>query len=221
MKRLTLTLSAVVVTAFCFGQKVEVTEGGQSIGGGSNNALSVVVYGAKASDVEHDIKSFMKKHKAKFSSKKGELFGDDAVVKEFGDNTCDIYAKVIPEGKEDVKLIVAFDLGGAFLSSSQHSKQFAAAKNMIRKIGVDGTKAAVGAVVKEEEKTLEKLNKEQEDLVKNKEKLEKDIEQWKKDIENAEKEIEENKKSQEEKAKEIGSQEKVVEEVKKKMESIK
>ena len=59
MKRLALTLSTVLIAAVSFGQKIEVMEGGQSIGGGSNNALSVVVYGAKTSDIEHDIKSFM------------------------------------------------------------------------------------------------------------------------------------------------------------------
>jgi len=213
------------IAALCFltisAQKsIEVQEGNHSFSKGNVNALSVIIYGGNVSDVEKALKDLMKKYNAKVSSKK-EMFGDDAEIKKISDNTIDLYGKVEQSGKEDVKVIIGFDLGGVFLSSSQHGDKFKVAKGIVYDFGVQETKNAIGAVLKEEEKNLEKLQKEQEDLVKDKEKLEKDIAGWEEDIKKAKEDIEKNKKDQESKQKEIKTQGEVVEKVKAKAAAVK
>lgn len=221
MKKLFYT----TVAALCFfavsaQNSIEVQEGNHSFSVGNVNALSVIVYGSNVSAVEKGLKDLMKKYNAKVSSKK-ELFGDDSEIKKISDNTIDLYGKIEQSGKEDVKVIVGFDLGGVFLSSSQHGDKFKIAKSIIYDFAVQETKNAIGAVLKEEEKTLEKLQKEQEELIKNKEKLESDIVSWEESIKKAKEEIEQNKKDQETKEKEVKAQEEVVEKVKVKSAAIK
>ena len=214
-------VSICLMTTFSNAQeKLQVSESSESIGGGSNNALTVTIYQVNKKEVEKEWKDLMKKMKAKVSIKK-EIFADDAQHKKMGDNTFDVYARVEETGENEVKLIAAFDLGGAFMSSGQHPEKFAFVKQIVYDFAVDMTKKAIEKEVKEEEKTLVKMEKEQEDLVKSKEQLHSDIEEYKQKIEQAEKDIEQNEKDQETKKTEIDEQKKVVEEVKKKLDSVK
>jgi len=222
MKAKLIILALAIVPMFAVAQKsIKVSETNDNIGGGSHNAMSVIIYEADEKLVEKEWKHQMKKMHAKVSHKGGEYFGDDAKLSSMGDNTFDIYAKVKKAGDGEVELIVAVDLGGAFMSSNAHGDQFKHIKKMVYEFAVETTKEAIRGQVKEAEKELHHREKDQEGLEKDNEKLHGNIEGWKKDIEKAEKDIEGNLKDQDGKKKEIEEQKKIVEEVKAKEKAVK
>ena len=219
MKKFFFLFLVLTIVNNSFAQyKINVSEKSENLGGANHNAFSVMIYGLDAKEVEKAWKKVMKKMGASVQSKK-EMFGDDANTSEMGENNFDLYAKAI-ESDKGVELCVSIDLGGAFLSSSQHSSQAKYIKDLMYKFAVEETKEGVQGIIKAEEKIQDGLEKQQKDLEKGKEKLERDIEAYKKAIEDAKKaieqakkDIEQNGKDQIEKQKEIVIQLKVVEDV--------
>lgn len=212
MKRIfTLALAISMGTAL-FAQKIKVKESKESIGGASNNALVVTLYGVSPSDAEESFRSFMKQYDGKRSSKDGGIFIDNASIKEIsGNNTIDIYG--IAQGKKgdaEITFVVAFDLGGAFLNSSEHKDQYKIAEKIVKEFAVKATKEAIEAELKTAQKAQEKLEEDQKSLEKDKKGLEKDIEDYKAKITKAEQDIVKNKSDQDKKKSEIEAQKKVV-----------
>ena len=206
---------------------IKVSETNESYNNGSHNSLVVTVYEQEAKEVEKLFKSELKKMKGKVSSKK-ELFADDCELKDMGENTFDVYAKVTPRKDGEVEVAMAVDLGGAYLNSRDHSDKYKVMEGVMHEFGVSATKAAIGNEMKDQEKVLAGYEKEQKDLEKDKERLEKSIEdnekrieQAKKDIEQAKKDIEQNKSEQEMKKASIKEQTARVADVKKKMDAVK
>jgi hypothetical protein len=221
MKKVLSIIFALSLGTTVYGQKkVQVSESGESFSTGNHNALSVMVYKGNKNDVEKAWKKEMKDLKGKVSMKK-EIFADDCRMKQMGDNTFDVYARVEEVKDEGVKLIMAIDLGGAYMSSGTHGDQFKIMKDLVYKFGVDQNKAIIGLELKAAEKLLSDKQGELKDLEKEKEKLHKDIEDYKKKIEQAEKDIEENGKKQEDKKVEVKEQEKVVKEVDERRKAVK
>ena len=206
MKKFFFLFLVLTIVNNSFAQyKINVSEKSENLGGANHNAFSVMIYELDAKEVE--------------KAWKKEMFGDDANTSEMGENNFDLYAKAI-ESDKGVELCVSIDLGGAFLSSSQHSSQAKYIKDLMYKFAVEETKEGVQGIIKAEEKIQDGLEKQQKDLEKGKEKLERDIEAYKKAIEDAKKaieqakkDIEQNGKDQIEKQKEIVIQLKVVEDV--------
>ncbi|MCP4923408.1 MAG: hypothetical protein GY915_05165, partial [bacterium] len=185
MKNLFL-LCAILVSSFAFGQKaISVTETKEQMNNSSYNSLSVMVYNGKADDVKKAWKKALKDMKGKVSDKK-ELFADDCELKDMGDNSFDIYARVDEIPGEGAKLIVAIDLGGAYLNSTDHGEQFKVMRDLVYNFGVERNKEVVGEQIKVEEKTLKGLEKELTDLQKDDKKLDKDIADYKEKIKKAE-----------------------------------
>src|SRR5947208_748936 len=122
MKKILLAVTLIFSTCCLLAQKTKVTESNESIGGGNNPALSVTIYQAKAEDIEKEVKGLMKHYDAKVTSQNGGLFGDNAMIKKISNNTIDLYAKLEKVREGETRVIMAFDLGGVFLSSS-NSKQ--------------------------------------------------------------------------------------------------
>ena len=214
------TLLFLFVSTTIFSQyKIGVSEKSAGFESGNHNAFTVLVYESSVKDVEKHWKKEMKDMKANVSVKKNEMKGDDAKIKDMGENTFDIFA-IATETEKGIELSVAYDLGGAFLSTSQHAEQSKIIKDIMYNFAVKTTKEGIRGILKKEEGVQHHLEKEQENLVKHKEKLEKDIENWEKSIEKAKKDIEQNKKDQESKKKEIEAQTKVVEEVKAKEKAV-
>jgi hypothetical protein len=221
MLKTVLFLFSIIISTGAFAQyKVVVSEKSVKFNDGDYNSFSVTIYELPVKEVEKLWKKEMKDMKANVSSKKGEMKGDDAQLKSMGENTFDIYSKAIKTEK-GVDISIAFDLGGAFLSSSQHSDQAKEMKKIIYEFAVDGTKEGIRGILKDELKTQNDLEKQEQDLVKQKEKLENSIENWKKDIEKAKNDIQNNLKNQEDKKNEIADQKKVVDAVKEKEKSVK
>ena len=216
MKAITLSISLLLVVA-SFAQKTKVDEKNEKIGGGNNNALVIYIYENSAEDILKGWKSLMRDNDAKVTTKDGEQFSDNAVIKKInGNNTMDIYARTEAGKNGEVKFIVGINMGGAFLSSNQHSAQYKEAEKMLQEFGDKLTRDAIAEQLKIAEKLLEKKTEEQEDLVKKNKDLKEDIEEYKEKIKKAEGEIVTNEGDQKKKMTEIEAQKKVVEDIKKK-----
>jgi hypothetical protein len=210
MKKIFLLAAMCSLFASGFSQKAKVDEKSEKIGGGSHNALVVTIYETDADEILKEWKSKMRDHDAKVSTKDGEMFADNALLKTMGNNTVDIYARVEKVKDGEVKFIVGFDLGGAFLNSKEHSSQYNEAKKIVQEFADKVTKESIAGQLKEAEKLLAKRVGEQEDLVKKNKDLQDDIVSYKEKIKKAEDEIVKNNSEQENKKKEIETQKKVV-----------
>jgi DNA-binding helix-hairpin-helix protein with protein kinase domain len=221
MKTIPFLIILLCIALYSFSQKdIKVEETNAKIADGNNNAYTMIIFEADDKNVEKAWKKLMKDYKAKVNMKK-EIFADDAEISELSSNTVDVYAIVEKTKDGDSKITVAFDLGGAFLSSSNHSSQSKAAKSILRKFGVSAAKDAVLEQIKEAEKELKKMEGDKEQLIKDNEDLHKKIEGWEKDIEKAKEDIKENEKAQEEKVKEIENQNALIKTIEEKEKLIK
>src|SRR5690606_15637559 len=169
---------------------------------------------------DKELKDLFKSWKGSFSEKKGEMKADDCKNKKMGENTFDVFGTVVENGENGSKVMIAIDLGGAYLSSKEHSSQFKVMEGELKTWAIKTATTYVDEIKKQEEKNLADRQKELENLQKEQEKMEKEIEDYKKRIEENEKAIDQSKKDQEKKKDEIKTQEGVVQEVIKKKEGI-
>lgn len=215
-----ITLSLLFIAFSSFAQKIKVVESTERIGGNKNPAFVVSIYDATPDEVANKWKSLMKDYKGKVSIK-DEVFADNAVISSInGNNTIDVYAKTEKVSDGETKLIVAFDLGGAFLGSSSPSDKVKEAKQIVRDFAVKTTKEAIAGQRKTAEKQLGNLQDDQHDLEKQQKKLNSNIEDYKSKIDDYNKRIKEaqdnlskNKTEQEKKKQELDAQKKVVDSV--------
>jgi len=203
-------------TTLC-AQKIDVRESNEKVGGGSHNALTVSIYQATPGEIEKEWRSRVKDLDGKVSTSDG-VFADNAKLKATGNNTVDIYARVEKVNDFESKLIIGVDMGGAWMSSSQHGEAFREMKGIVSDFAVKTTREALAGITKTEQKKLDKLQDEQKDLEKDQADLKKDIEDYKAKIEEyknkitkAESDIEKNKSEQEKKKVEVEAQKKIFE----------
>ena len=201
-------------------KKITIDERTKSFADGSHNALIVNIYEADEDLILKEWKRLMKDYKAKVSSKK-ETFADDAMIKNLSPNTVDIYAFAEKNSDGDFNLVVAFDLGGAYLSSSQHSDKYRTAEKILHEFAVSTAKEAIKDQLKDEEHNLSRMEKDQQSFERDKENLLKNIEDYKQKIIKAEDDIKTNEKNQETKKEEISKQQKFITEIKEKQSNIK
>ncbi|HXP51526.1 MAG TPA: hypothetical protein VN922_16335 [Bacteroidia bacterium] len=221
MRKLTILATVLLFSALSWGQKIQVHEQMEDIGGGKNNALVVTIYGADEGDVEKAWKSMMKDYGAKVSSEKGGIMkGSNAIIKEMGDKPIDLYARFDTK-KEEIELVVAFDLGGAYLSSSAHADKYKVAEKIMHDFGVKMTAEAITEKQKTQQKALDKLTSQEKDLEKENKNLNSDIDDYQNKIKKAQDAIVKNKDEQAKKQTEISNQQKVVEELDKKAKEVK
>lgn len=216
--KITTSLLALF-TAVTINAQVKVEEKSVNIDG-SKNGFYVTIPFASEKQAENALKDELKDWKGKYQTK-GFIFVDDCSLKDMGDNTFDVYAKVEANPDGGAFVSVAIDLGGAFLNSGEHGAQFKYIQGRLQSYGVKAAKSAVEDEIKAEEDILKTKQKELSDLESDQAKKEKEIEDYKKKIEENEKAIEESKKNQETKKGEIKEQEVKVQEVIKKKEAIK
>lgn len=218
MKQL-LTFALVLASSFTFAQKIKVTESEERIAGGKNPALVVTVYEANVEKVRSEWKDLMKSKKAKKIDMGDEIKADNAVITAINDNnSIDISAKVEKVSDTETKLTVAFNLGGAFLSSTMSKDKFNEAKKIVDEFAKKTTHDAIVGLRKAEEKKLTAMQDEQKDLERKQEKLTSSkeeyaqkIEEYKQKIKEAEENTVKNKADQEKKKQEISVQTKAVE----------
>lgn len=220
MKILFVFLTFVSVS-LSFSQKVNLDERSATFNAGSKNAILVTIPFSNADFIEKKIRDEVKSWGGKNNSSKGEYTSLQSQIKEMGDKPFDGYAKIVDSKDGNITVAFAFDLGGAFLSSSAHSTQYSAISKKIKEFAVNAAKDCVSDELKENEKILKNHVKDQESLVKDKTSLENDIVNYKKKIEEALAKIEQNKQDQSKKQEEIKTQETKVGEVSKKLGEIK
>jgi hypothetical protein len=221
MKKIILTLAAFVTITSAKAQKISVKDGSEKFSNGSHNAYTVVVYETSKDDVSSKWKSYLKDFKnEKVKSDNGEIFGDNVLIKDWGNNPVDVYS-TFEEDKtaKTVTMHVAFDLGGAYLTSADGEKHNAA-KKMVKEFAVKTTKESMGDKVKDMEKALGKLEDNQKDLEKANKSSKSDIEDYKGKIKKAEDDIVKNESDQAKKKTEIEAQKKVVDDAKKVMDKV-
>src|ERR1035437_9276717 len=215
-----ITLSLLLIAFSCFSQKIKVAESTERIGGNKNPAFVVSIYNTTPDEVASKWKSLMKDYKGKVTVK-DEVFADNAVIPSInGNNTIDVYARAEKVNEGETKLIVAFDLGGAFLSSSSPSDKVKEAKQIVHDFAVKTTKEAIAGQRKTAEKVLSNLEGDQHDLEKQQKKLNSNIEDYKskiddynKRIKDAQDDLSKNKTDQEKKKQELDAQKKVLDAV--------
>lgn len=221
MKKIVLTIAALVALTTAEAQKISVKDGSEKFSNGSHNAYSATIYETSKDDVESKWKSLLKDFKnEKVKSDNGEIFGDNIVIKDWGNNPVDIYA-AFDEDKtaKTVTIHVAFDLGGAYLTGSDGDKH-SFAKKMVKDFAVKTTKESMGDKVKDLEKVLGKLEDNQKDLEKDNKGYKSDIEDYKGKIKKAEDNISKNEADQVKKKSEIEAQKKIVDDAKKVMDKV-
>ncbi len=211
MNKFNFTLAALVVLTSVKAQKISVKEGSEKFSSGNHNALTTTIYETTADDAESKWKSYLKDFKnEKVKSSGNEVMGDNVLIKDWGNNPVDVYA-TFDEDKnaKTVVMHVAFDLGGAYLSSSDGEKHKAAEK-MVKDFAVKTTKESMGDKIKDLEKTAGKLADNQKDLEKDNKNSKADIEDYKAKIKKAEEDIKVNEAEQAKKKAEIEAHGKVL-----------
>jgi hypothetical protein len=215
-----LTLTAIaLISISAYSQKIKVKESTENIGGANHSALVVNLYGINPSDAEDAFRSYMKTYDGKRSYKDG-IFIDNATIKDMSDNTVDVYGKATGSKKDvDITFIVAFDLGGAFVSSDTKDK-YKVAEKIVYDFAVQTTREAIEAQLKDAKKAQSKLEDAQKDLESENKDLNSDIENYKSKIKKAEDDIVKNKSDQDKKKAEIEAQKNVVETIDTKLKSV-
>jgi hypothetical protein len=175
----------------------------------------VIVYETDESQILKEWKSLMKKYDAKVSKESGDLFADNTLLKDVSNDTLDVYART-KKDDNGIKLMVAMQTGGQFLSPSKNSGEFSRMKNLLEDFARRLTKASIMQQHKEAEKVYDKAVRTQAELVRENEDLNKDIENYKQKIRDAEENIKKNIAAQENAKKAIEKQKAVVDAIQKK-----
>ncbi|MEO6167109.1 MAG: hypothetical protein ABIO46_00370 [Chitinophagales bacterium] len=144
--------------------RIDVQESKEKMSLGVNNCLKVYIPEATKEDVDRDLLKYMKNYNSKGDSKKSEYFYDNAEIKAFGNNLVDVYAQT-EQKAGGVELKVFFDLGGAFLNSSNDPDKYKAAEEVIGKFARDESVATVGIQIAAAQKQLDVRIKEYDNLV--------------------------------------------------------
>jgi chromosome segregation ATPase len=176
MKKI-LILPAFIISLSAFSQSISVKEGNEKFSTGSQNAVVTTIYENNANDVINEWKKILKDFKnEKVKEDNNEVFGDNIIVKDWGNNPVDFYTK-FEENKsaKTVKMMVAVDLGGAYLSSSGDKSKYNFVEKMVKDFAVKQTKAPLEEAVKDAEKLLAKKEDQQKDLEKDNKNLHDDI----------------------------------------------
>jgi hypothetical protein len=138
------------------------------------NSLTIIIKDAKTEDIKKSWKKQLKDLKCKVNDKTF-IFGDDCKEKEMGSNTFDIYSVVEEATDQGVKLVVAFDLGGAYLSKANHPDKYPIAEKIVYDFAVEQARELVRLEMETTSKILSGFEKDLEGLNKDKAGLESDI----------------------------------------------
>lgn len=219
--KMKLTLLSLFLSAVVLAQgNIKVSEENHSFSTGSKNALVVnIPYGNKDL-VEKELKKELRNWNGKYDSKGEELFTIQAISKFMGDKPFDTYAKVISSQSNEIKIAFATDLGGAYLSSREHSELFRAMSDKIKAFAKETATTCVKEELEKNQDALSGLEKAQRSLEKDKKGLEEDIEDYKKKIAEAEEKIKQNVQNQEGQKEAIKNQSGKVSDVENRLKSI-
>ena len=191
MKKILLIIPAILISTFMFGQSVQVTEQKAMFVSGEKNALVVSIMQTSKDKVVDLWKDNLKSYKSeKIKTEKNEMFADNIEIKEWGNNPVDIYTS-FEENKESrsVKMMVAFDLGGAFLSMETDSVKYNSAVKMLKDFAIKANKFPFEERMIVSQKLIQNMEDDQKSMENKNKELAKDIEDYKTKIIKSEEEI--------------------------------
>ncbi len=217
-----ITLLFISSASFSIAQSISVKEGNEKFSTGSHDAVISTIYD---SDFDHVIKEWKKVMKdfknEKVKEDNNEVFGDNILVTDWGNNTADFYTKFEEDKKEKtIKIAVAVDLGGKYLGHSGDKDKLKFVEKLVKEFAIKMTKEGMEENVKDAGKVLAKIEDKQKDLEKDNKNLKEDIENYKGKIKKAEEDTKKNEEDQVKKKAEIEAQKKVVDELKKKLDKV-
>jgi cell division protein ZapA len=171
-------------------QRIKVYESIEKFSLGSQNALVTTIYEAQPEDIMREWKKLMKDYKHEKVKESGEeVFADNILIKDWGNNPVDIYA-VFNHNKKDktTQMSAAVDLGGAYLKSSDKDK-YNYMERKVREFAITMSKAPIEENIRLLEKNLAKQEENIRDAEKDIKSRKSDIENYKSKIAKAEKDI--------------------------------
>ena len=139
MKKLILFFTLFLVLSLSLFAQIE--EGERSMSLGIHNALVMELPDVTIKLAEKQWKKFAKKYgKTKYQRKSDEYFTNNADIPSInGDNGVDLYGRVAEEGDKKY-MLVWFDLGGAYLSSTGDIDKFKNAEKLLLEFGLQVAK---------------------------------------------------------------------------------
>ncbi|MEO6302992.1 MAG: hypothetical protein ABIP51_07450 [Bacteroidia bacterium] len=221
MKKL-LTLTAITFAGLAFSQSINTKESSEKFSTGSQPAIITTIFENTGDEVMSEWKKVLKDFKnEKVRDNNNEVFGDNILIKEWGNNPVDFYA-TFEEDKKDkkIKMAVAVDLGGTYLSSSTDRDKVKYVEKMVKDFAIKMTKEPITIAVKAAEKQQGKFEDDQKDLEKDNKNSKDNIEDYKNKIKKAEDDIKKNEEDQTKKKAEIEVQKKVVADLRKKLDGV-
>lgn len=219
MNRLLLLILACCCSIGLAAQQITIDDVNKKMSQGKQSGLLVFIPGVNDNDAEKEWKKLIKDWDGKPEKKRGEVFADDVFLSSISTNTIDLYAE-LKDKNDGTEMIVWFDLGGAYLSKSDHQEQWDRASSILRDFAYDLALAALEDVLKGEEKTLGNLEGDLGRLGRDRDNLLKSIEKWEDSIAKARQDLEKNQGDQDEMIKEIERQTKAVEAARKNLEKL-
>ncbi len=208
-----LLINVVFFTSTGSAQKIKVAERTANLGGSVHNALAVPVFEADEKTILKEWKSLLRHYGAKSAMLGTEPFGDNAVIKDISNNTIDIYWRV-EKGASNTIVMASYDLGGAFLSASTHSKEYRVIETIMYDFALNLTRKTIATQQRDAQRESEKRDRKLNRLVSDNQDLHKDIENHKLGIKTAEDNIVLNITAQKEAKELLDAQNKTLEEIK-------
>ena len=215
-----LTLFLFLATALSL--QAQISEESKSMSDGIQNALVLELPNTSKKFVGKLWKKYLKDFKggkSKKNKKQNEIFTENIKITEISDKPIDLYSRITQIG-DDVELSIWINLGGAYLSSTAHPKEYLEAEKFLMRFALDVTKEKIKIEIEEEENKLKKLEKTLKKLKRANDNYHREIEQAKEKIKKAEKNIEDNEADQENTQELIEEQKQAVLRVKKKLEDL-
>lgn len=168
---------------------VEAANYGYSVG--VQPSIILTIHDAKKEDIEKLVAKEVKSWGGKTTSKEGELATLQASNKKFIDGKAyDAYTKIYQDMK-DVKISTTVNLGGAYMTESEHPVQFGAFKTRMYNFGISIEKTLLANQAKAEKGNLKSLEKELKSFEKTKSSRLKQIESYQSKIKEIQKEVSE------------------------------
>ena len=199
----------------------QVKEGERIMSQGSKNSLSIDLPKTPAKFAIRSWKDYVKQYKGKLDSKKDEWFLDNAVMPMIGGaNTVDVYSTFVESG-ESTTVTVWFDLGGAYVNSSEFRDKYDEAEKIVLKYALQVAHDQTAIQLKDAQDDMKKMERNQRGLEKDNKNLHDDIENYKAKIAKAEANVEKNLKDQEDSRVKIEVQKKLLADIQAKMDSLK
>lgn len=207
-----LSIIALLLTLQLNAQRITVNETTEKFSTGSQNAASTTIMEADLSDVISEWKKVLKEFKyEKVKDDNNEVFGDNILISDWGNNPVDFYTKFEENKKaKTIKMSTAVDLGGMYVKSSEHADKYKLLDKMTREFAIKMSREPIEKKLKNAEKDLSKLEEKQKDLEKDNKDLHEDINNYNAKIAKSEKELVSKEADIKKKKNEVDVQKKVV-----------